>query len=448
MITAYKEHSQFILILVIMYVTGVWGGPIIYPMFPIFILLFGLRQRYFEVFITSIWLLILADYVPVRNATYDDLQFAKDLKALVPLYMFLIFLKDRHDFLPLPKLFVYFIPFFVIMIISLNYSINDSIGIQKTISFVLMYFCVPVYVVKLHRDHGEDFWKALITFIIGMLMIGIVLGFVAPAIGLMPDGRFKGVLGNPNGLGVFLNLAFILWLVVEEFKLADFTRAERMLIIFVLIFSLIWCGSRNGIMSIFLYYLMYRFIKINWFLAIVVLIAFISFQEVLFEFFLGMIEFFNLQDYFRVDSIKEGSGRKIAWAFAWTEIARENFFIGGGFGHDENVMRPNYYWLEKLGHNGGVHNSYLSLWFDGGLIGVAAYFIGLLTLVFRSLRNNYLIIAFVVSILFNITYESWLVASLNPFTIVFLTILTIFESRLSWKDDAVKQPAYDQPVLA
>lgn len=450
MVIAYKQHSQFILILAIMYISGVWGGPIIYPMFPLVLLMFGLKQRHFELFITAIWILMLADYVPVKNATYDDLQFAKDLKAIVPVILFLFYLKDRHLFTPIPKLFFYFLPFFIVMAISLNYSVNFAVGIQKTLSYVLMYFCIPVYVLKLHRDEGEAFWKALLTFIIGMLTIGVVLGFVAPTIGQMTDGRFKGVLGNPNGLGVFLNLTFILWVVIEELRLTSFTKKERAVIIFILLFSLLWCGSRNGIMSIFLFYLIYRFVKINWFLGIIILISFLAFESFIFNFFLGIIEFFNLQDYFRVDSIEEGSGRKIAWVFAWGEILQQNFFIGGGFGHDENIMRPNYGWLEQLGHNGGVHNSYLSMWFDGGLFGVLCYFGAFLFLVLRKIKNNYFIIAFAVSILFNITYESWLVASLNPFTIVFLTILTIFEGNLTSEDystQVVSEPQ-SQPVLA
>jgi uncharacterized membrane protein len=41
-----------------------------------------------------------------------------------------------------------------------------------------MYFCIPVYVLKLQRDEGQYFWTALLTFIIGMLTIGVVLGFL------------------------------------------------------------------------------------------------------------------------------------------------------------------------------------------------------------------------------------------------------------------------------
>ena len=93
MVVAYKEHSQFILIMTLLYILGVWGGPIIYPVFPLFLFLFGLKGRYFELLILSLWTLILSDYVPIENATYDDLQFSKDLKPLIPLTLFLFYLK-------------------------------------------------------------------------------------------------------------------------------------------------------------------------------------------------------------------------------------------------------------------------------------------------------------------------------------------------------------------
>jgi O-antigen ligase len=432
MVIAYKEHSQFILIMTLLYILGVWGGPIIYPVFPLFLFLFGLKRRYFELLILALWTLILSDYVPVENATYDDLQFAKDLKPLIPLTLFLFYLKDRAIFSPLPKLFVYFVPFLVIVSIALSESINFQVGIQKTISFALLYFVVPAYTLLLHRLYGERFWKALITFIIGMFMIGIVLRFAAPDIA-MRVGRFKGVLGNPNGLGVILNLTFILWILVRKFKLATFTTKENILIFTVIFTSLIWTGSRNGMMSIFLFYMMYRMIQLNWFFALVLLSAFLAFNDQIFTLIIGVVEFFGLQGYFRVESIEEGSGRSIAWGFAWIKI-QDYFFIGGGFGHDENIMRPNYAWLSRLGHSGGVHNSYLSMWLDAGIIGLVAYLVAVFTIISKSIKNNYLILAFVTSIAFNIYFESWLVASLNPFTLIYLVILTIFISNLSGQD--------------
>lgn len=432
MVVAYKEHSQFILIMTLLYILGVWGGPIIYPVFPLFLFLFGLKGRYFELLILALWTLILSDYVPVENATYDDLQFSKDLKPLIPLTLFLFYLKDRAVFRPLPKLFVYFVPFLVIVSIALIDTINFQVGIQKTISFALLYFVVPAYTLLLHRLYGDRFWKALITFIIGIFLIGIVLRFVAPDIA-MRLGRFKGVLGNPNGLGVILNLTLILWILVRKFKLATFTKKENILIFSVIFISLIWSGSRNGMMSIFLFYMMYRMIQLNWFFALILLSGFLAFNDQIFNLILGIVEFFGLQSYFRVDSIEQGSGRIIAWGFAWIKI-QDYFFIGGGFGHDENIMRPNYAWLSRMGHSGGVHNSYLSMWLDAGIIGLVAYFGAVFTIITKSIKNNYLILAFVTSVAFNIYFESWLVASLNPFTLIYLVILTIFISNLSGQD--------------
>lgn len=434
MIIAYKEHFQFIMILAIMYVSGVWGGPIIYPMFPLVMLLFGLKGRYFELFISTLWLLMLADYVPVKNATYDDLQFAKDLKFLLPLFLFTFFILRRNYFKPFSPVILYFLPFIAVASIGLKDAIYFNVGVQKTISYMLMYLCIPIYVVLLHRSQGELFWKSLITFIIGMLTIGIVLRFAAPQIALIEGTtRFKSILGNPNGLGIFLNLTFILYMVIREYNLATFTKKENWYIILVIVISLLWSGSRNGMMSMLLFFTIARLVKINWFLAIIMVLTVITFEDQLFELFIGVIEFFNLQGYFRVDTIEEGSGRIIAWAFAWQEI-QDYYFVGGGFGHDEHIMRPNYYWLSMEGHQGGVHNSYLSMWFDAGIVGLILYFGGFITIVFRVMKKNYIILAFAISILFNITYESWLVGSLNPFTILFLTVLTIFVSNLTGAD--------------
>lgn len=426
MISAYKEHNQFILILIIMYVIGVWLDPLLYVVFPIMMLLFGMRQRFFELLICAIWMLILSDYIPVDGATYADLQFAKDLKPLVPLMLFGFMIMHRDRFLPAPKFIVYFIPFFVIAIIALNYSIKFNVGVQKTISFILMYVTIPIYVNMLHREQGEFFWRSLFTYLIGMLAIGVVLGFAIPQIGLLPGGgRFKGIFGNPNGLGVFLNLTLILWVIIEEFSLTSFTKKERWFTAFVIIFSVLWCGSRNAIMSMILFYLIYRLVKVNLFVGILMIFTFLSFSEIIFQFLIDSVSFFGLESYFRVDSLEKGSGRQLAWYFAWTQI-QDYFFVGGGFGHDENIMRPNYSWLTMQGHDGGVHNSYLSMWFNTGVIGVIFYYGSLVLIYLKTAKSTPIMLAFIVSIFFNSTYESWLVASLNPFTIIFLIVLTIF----------------------
>lgn len=430
MVIAYKAHIQLILILVFMYVLGVWVDPTIYVVFPVVLILFGVKQRYFELIICAIWILILSDYVPVDNATFQDLQFAKDLKPLVPIVLFVFMMMNFKHFRPIPRFIFYFIPFFIVVLIGLNYSLDLTVGIQKSISYLLMYTVIPVYVNMLHREWGQFFWTSLFTYVIGMLTIGIVLGFAIPQIGILENTtRFKGIFGNPNGTGIFLNLTFIMWIVLEEFGLIKLSKKERWYVLAIILISLIWCGSRNGIMSVMLFYLVYRLVKINWFLGILGIFIFVGFSEIIFASLLDMVSFFGLEEYFRVDTLEEGSGRTVAWAFAWSQI-QDYYFVGGGFGHDEHIMRPNYYWLQMEGHDGGVHNTYLSMWFDSGIIGLVFYFGALFRIFFQSFQKSYVVLAFIVSILFNITYESWLVASLNPFTIMFLIIITIFAQNL------------------
>jgi O-antigen ligase len=430
MIAAYKSHIQFIFILVVMYVIGVWLDPIIYAVFPVVLVLFGIKKRYFEMLISALWMLILSDYVPVANATYQDLQFAKDLKPLIPITLFVFLLLDRDYFRPIPKLVFYFIPFFIVAGIGLNYSLDFAVGLRKTVSFILMYSVVPIYVNALSRRMGEFFWISLFTYIMLMLAIGVVLGIAIPQIGLLENStRFKGIFGNPNGTGIFLNLTFILWIVLEEFQLIKLSKKARWFTFSVILISLFWCGSRNGIMSILLFYMIYKLVKVNWFLGFIGIGIFLGFSELIFQALLDGVSFVGLETYFRVDSLEEGSGRTIAWAFAWTEI-QNYYFVGGGFGHDEHVMRPNYYWLKMEGHDGGVHNSYLSMWFDSGIIGMILYFATLLLIFIKSFKYSHVALAFLVSICFNIYYESWLVASLNPFTIMFLIVLTVFAQNL------------------
>lgn len=342
---------------------------------------------------------------------------------------------------------LWFLPFMFIAVLGLQDSIKLSTGIEKTVSYFLILITTPFYVNKLHRQDGELFWTALLTFLIGMLSIGIVLRFVAPQIAMLDGTRFKSVLGNPNGLGLFLNLTFALWMVIRELKLATFTKKENWYIILVIFISLLWCGSRNGMMSIFLFFLIARVVKAHWFFAVIAVATVLTFESQLFTLFIEIIKFFGLEDYFRIDSLEEGSGRKIAWAFAWQEI-QNYYFVGGGFGHDENIMRPNYYWLSKLGHQGGVHNSYLSMWFDVGILGLGCYFIAFFGLIFRAVKFNYIALAFGVSILFNVTYESWLVGSLNPFYMIYLTVFTALACHLTNESAEVKitDPEPTEPI--
>jgi len=179
--------------------------------------------------------------------------------------------------------------------------------------------------------------------------------------------------------------------------------------------------------SIGIFLLFVRFFKVSFAFGLIGLLVGIVGYQIVTANLLELIVYFGLEEYLRVDTIEAGSGRLVAWQFAWQSI-QDNFLFGRGFSYDLKLMRDNFDWLSRAGHEGGVHNSYLILWLNTGLIGVIFYFRALLLIFLRSAKHSALAVPAMVAILFSVSFEPWLAASLNPYTIVFLLILTMISS--------------------
>jgi O-antigen ligase len=101
-------------------------------------------------------------------------------------------------------------------------------------------------------------------------------------------------------------------------------------------------------------------------------------------------------------------------------------FIGKGLGYDEYYMRKNFLLLSKLGHEGGVHNTYLILWVNTGVVGLLAFFSAVFSFIIQGYKKNKFAFASLVAILISINYEPWLSGSLNPYSSIFIILLVIF----------------------
>jgi O-antigen ligase len=100
-------------------------------------------------------------------------------------------------------------------------------------------------------------------------------------------------------------------------------------------------------------------------------------------------------------------------------------------------MRKHRIYLERMGHQGGVHNAYLSFWFDVGIIGLLLFFRSFILIFIKASKLVPMSIGVMFAVLFSVSYESWLVSSLNPFTIILVIILTIVseEEIVGWKEE-------------
>ncbi|MCW3082856.1 MAG: hypothetical protein JWP12_222 [Bacteroidetes bacterium] len=413
----YTENIQFYIILFVWLVTGMYGGPIIYIVLPATLLLMKRQGMYEEMLLGFFFILILSDSYELR------LFFAKSAKNIYITLLAVFFLFDSKEFQPLNSLYKLFFPFFLISVYCLCFTETFGISVQKTLSYYLMILVIPNYFAKIYRDNGEAFFRNLVYFVVTILLISALLIVVSHNVAYS-SGRYRGMLGNPNGLGLFCFLVFLLFSVIKNVKPNLFDQRQVAFIYVVIVASMLLTGSRNSIVGVFVFVLFQRFYKINLFFGFLMAILFVFGVELVSSNLASIVTTLGLGDFLRVKTLDDGSGRYVAWGFAWKHV-QENFFIGRGFGYDEHYMRSNWDLLSKMGHQGGIHNTFLTFWMDMGLVGLLIYLRSLILAFAKAAKNTTLAYPIMFVIMFTAFFESWLVGSLNPHTIIFLMILAL-----------------------
>ena len=183
-------------------------------------------------------------------------------------------------------------------------------------------------------------------------------------------------------------------------------------------------GSRTALIAIILFFVFNRVKYLSNTVSLTIFIILIASYEYLLFYLPNLIVSLGLEDFFRLDTLEEGSGRFLAWGFAWERI-QGVFFFGGGFNHTTYVFQVFQDELSKLGHQGNAHNSYLTIWLNTGLVGLVLFSIGLVRSIVAGIKSSSYTLPIVFAVLFSSYFESWLAASLNPFTSLFLISLTI-----------------------
>jgi len=418
-----NSNYQFLILCLLWIAVGVAGGPVPAIAF-ILISVLGLKYKilYEELFLGFAIILILSD------SRYAGLAFAADVKTIYILLLSLFLFFDRKNFGSVNKFVYLFAPFLILALFLVVLSENWKICFEKTLSYILLFFVVPSYVVKVYQVRGRGFFRDIIFLFSFILLAGFFLRLIGSDIAYLA-GRYRGVLGNPNGIGLFCTLYFLLFFVVQEYYPDLFSKWEKIFIYGLIIFSIIACGSRNAIMSIFAFLIFMRLYKFSPFIGFFVLIFLVIGYQLVFQNFETIIKSLGLGGYFRVGTLKSGSGRDVAWQFAWKHI-QENFFLGKGFTYDEFLMNnaQTQHELNDLGHQGNVHNSFLTIWLNTGIVGLFFFARGFLLSFIKGAKNSRIAFPVMFTVLFSANFESWMSASLNPITIQLLIILTILTS--------------------
>jgi O-antigen ligase len=369
-------------------------------------------------------LLALLTILLFSDSYLKPLSFASAAKIAVVVLLFLHIVTNFQKFKKYSNApFVSFAPFLVYILLTNFWAQDFFTVVQKTVSYGIMFFLAPLIYLKAHDD-SKTCWKDIIMFYGVFLAAGLILYFISPEAGTLAD-RFRGLMGNPNGMGTLLTLVAVLFfLFYQRHKTFFLDRPSVIFFVVVFVISLLLCGSRTALFAILIFL---GFTRIRYFSNFVTLGVFVILMFS-YNYIMTMVPeiaaSLGLSEYLRVETLDEGSGRFVAWAFAWEQV-QNVFFTGGGFGYTEFLYKKYYTYLSVLGHEGNAHNSYLTLWLDTGLLGILLFAAGLIRIILRVVKTSAYALPVFYSFLFSANFESWLAASLNPFTSLLLVSLTL-----------------------
>ena len=438
MLAFFQHHRHLLSLILIWVVVTIYLTPLIYALLPLSAFYLRAQDRWTDLLIGFLMVLVLSDMDP----GLVPFRAIKSAKYGLMIAISIIYFLDTARFTPQAGLFPFFLPFFIYAFFPLVKSGEVIQGASKTISYGLLYLVIPNYVIMVFRRDGWSFFRNYFFFLVLILVLPYFLKY-AQSWWVYMAGRYHGLFGNPNGLGIFCFLNFMLFSVCTYLNKELFNFREKLLIQGVLVWMLVMAGSRTAVVASGLFFLFSRFFALSPFIGFIVFLAFAASIEYAQNNLVQIIQTFGLQKFFRVETLESGSGRYFAWTFAWSKINSDGFFLtGGGFGNDEYVMRQNYDYLRAQGHDGGVHNSYLTMWFNTGLIGIMLYFYGFFTAFLAANKKAPIAFAVMFAVLFSVLYESWLTGSLNPYTIILLTILTMLteDDVVNWRERAQQVP--------
>ena len=382
-----------------------------------------IKNLFKYVFLMYYWVLFLSD------SRLELLSFMAEIKSIIAILFYFIcgmyFIK--RDKSKLDFNYKYLIPFLICISFSLLISGSNFLVLQKSFSYVFLFiFLMPVFQ-DFHLKENKFFLKVFIYNFILILILGMVFYYINRDITILSN-RFRGLFGNPNGLGISILLFFFIFQLINSKFENLFSKKESIIIVFILLLNLVFCQSRSCILSILIFYVFNFLFNYSSTLALLSsLIILVSYGFIS----INLLEFLSvlgLQDYIRLDTLENASGRYIAWDFIWQKINNNTFFLGNGLGSTELLFKENYSHLSQLGHQGNAHNSFLTIWYDTGFLGLLSF----LYFIFMSFinSNNFLFsLPILLGLLLSAFYESWMSASLNPFTILFVFIIVLVSHR-------------------
>lgn len=415
MIDYLNRNIQFMIMIILWVISGMYGGPLYYLLIPASILMLRMKDRTSEILFGLIIVTILSDHWE------PQLLWASNVKDIYLLLMFGMFLFNGRAFKYKNMVIGPFILYFIWVFVSLMRSPDAFVTFQKTISTVLFYAVVPVWIMKALMEEKDHFLKGAVLSVTALLAYGLIMIVIWPETAYLM-GRFRGVTGNPNSLGIICTVFFALFTIINVHYKQLFEKWEAGVIYGIILLSVILSGSRNAIFAVLFFYAFARFFKVSYLLGFTSLIVLAVAYQLLVANLPLIISTLGLQEYMRVENIDDGSNRLIAWQFTLNHL-KNDYLLGHGIGYEIYFFQTYGADLFIKYHVGNTHNSWLAIWLNTGIIGLILYAGGLIYRFVSFASRSPYVLPMLCSIMFSATFESWLAGVLSPY--IFLMLISI-----------------------
>jgi O-antigen ligase len=323
-----------------------------------------------------------------------------------------------------------FLPFFIFTICLWPLSDYLEISIQKNMAYILLFATVPPVFYHLYSKMKGKAIEFIAYFLLLILILNVVYRFYDPYFAYSHGGRLRGFFGNPNGLGMFCFFSLLFFELARLFFKVEFTRMTRYIFYGVAFLLLVLTASRASIFATLIFYGFLFLSRYSIILAFASLFLFIGMFQYLVEPFVQLLIDLGLGESLRLttegaEALETGSGRIVAWNFAWEQI-QHNFFFGKAWAHEEELFHSEgiQTYLNALNHEGGAHNVFLIFWMNTGIVGLLLFFVPFVQTFVSVMKKSPLALPVLLASLFLAFFEPWLAAALNPYTIIVLMIMT------------------------
>lgn len=417
MIDYLKRNIQFIIMITLWVVSGMYGGPSYFLIVPASLLLLRMRNMHSEVIFGLLIITVLSDHWK------PHLLWASNVKDIYLLLMFGMFLFNSKDFSYRNMVIGPFIPYLIWIFIPLLRSPDAFTAFQKTISTVLFYSITPIWIIKALAEEKEHFLKGAILTMTALLFYGLFMAVIWPESAYLM-GRFRGVTGNPNSLGIICTVFFAMFTIINAHYKEMFAKWEVAFIYAVILLSVVLSGSRNTIFAILIFYSFARFFKVSYLLGFTAVIVLAVAYQILIANLPAIIAALGLQEYMRVENLEDGSSRLIAWQFTLNHL-KQDYLMGHGIGYEVYFFQTYGSDLFFKYHVGNTHNSWLAIWLNTGIIGLILYAGALIYRFVSFASHSVYAIPMLYSVMFSATFESWLAGVLSPYILLMLITLTV-----------------------